>query len=135
MTRIAWCASCDGPVDADEGGCIKCQHATNYTIRCECGNAKDRNADACARCIYLDGTRGKALVVAALRNHGRLPLAALAEAIGSSQRAVLCTVQIMMRDGRLRRYWSEEATETERGCKRGNGRWVYALDGRTEDGR
>lgn len=118
---------------------------------CECGNRKAGGNHACDRCSYLDGNRDvPSRVIAALRDVGGMSLRELCETVhggscNTRRRSMLRTVQILERATRIRRYWREIDTVlvTSRRFNRapitrpsgGAGCWVYALDGRTEDGR
>ena len=72
---------------------------------CECGRAKERSADACERCLWLDGgTMGAGALIAELRAlGGRATLEALTVELGITTRSVLRHLEEMLRAGRVRR--------------------------------
>jgi hypothetical protein len=109
---------------------------------CECGALRPRGSQACARCAYLDGEdKGKfGEIISVLRGTDGLSLKELASALGrKTTRALQTSTKLLVQRGRLRRYWTEldcfETSSSPTGKGAGNGCWVYALDGRTEDGR
>lgn len=77
--------------------------------RCECGRRKGAYAEACDRCTFLDG-RGKLQreIIGALRDTDGMTGAEIAVAVGADhQRAIERTMIRLVRDGRIRRRWSE----------------------------
>jgi hypothetical protein len=105
---------------------------------CECGNPKSVKSECCPRCTYLDGTRTGAAIICALRGTDGLTAQEIHAAIGGGyESATTRSLQVLMRAGRVRRYWRESAQERDgwlvtsgtTGC------WVYILDGKTAEGR
>lgn len=129
------------------------QPVLNKTTTCECGNAKTVRQHACKRCTHLDGAREhEQAVIAALRENGNSTLNEVCAALGmdvsdnNGRRSMLRTMQGLMRTKRVRRYEREQDTEDRDTSKlTGNAArisrntppavWVYALDGRTTNGR
>lgn len=81
---------------------------------CECGNSKSRKSKACDRCLFLDGRRQDwGIVIDAMRGSRGMSLLELCEATKSGvefsnhRRAMLRTMQTLMEQGRVRRYWRE----------------------------
>jgi hypothetical protein len=115
----------------------------NGATRCECGERKSTSARCCHRCAYLDGwTETQAHVIDSLRGMDGLSVREICEAVfgrhdANSARSAIRTLQILMKSGRIRRYWYEGKRGTQRhraglditiheaamGC------WMYVLDG------
>jgi len=109
---------------------------------CECGNGKPSSAEACARCVFLDGDdtrRGR--VIAALRGTEGLTLRELALAVYGrddrhvAQRSTLRVIRQLESAGRLTRFWREHESSV-RNAWRGTkvsisyGGWTYSLTDR-----
>lgn len=106
---------------------------------CECGRAKTKDSDACARCRHLDGENPTvAQLISILREYNGMSTSDLTTATRRWDTAVWRTLKTMLASGRIRRYWREndsrEGTGRNRygGTQRYNlsnsGHWVYALN-------
>ena len=68
--------------------------------RCECGNPKERGAEACVRCLGLDGGGGTAeRLLAILRRSGPLETLELGGELGIGRRQVLRIAGRLLDDG------------------------------------
>ena len=75
---------------------------------CECGGIKWRRAMACRPCVRLDGMRGEARVISALRVCNGRTVAELAIETGLSPRQILRILKLLSRRGRIRKYVDDE---------------------------
>lgn len=91
-------------------------------VTCECGNAKDKAAEACTRCAYLDGTSpAQQELITVMRNTpGGMTLEALASATQRNERGIRRILDNMIKSKRARRFTEGNETAT---------RWVYTLNG------
>lgn len=72
---------------------------------CECGNTKSSHAEACERCTYLDGFRGSAKVIAALRRDGQsLTPYQIREETRLPLETIYRMVKRLQNTGRMRRF-------------------------------
>lgn len=101
---------------------------------CDCGARKSHRAIACHRCQYLDGRYAlQAAVITALRGTDGMSVSDMCAELGFAgvqggpQRGVFRVLNTLVEQKRLRRYQSD--TDSGRWC------WLYALDGRTQEGK
>ena len=111
------CSKCGGAgpfyTSAKHGWCVACRRAhsndlalirkeRNLSAECECGRPKDKAADGCSRCRWLDGSRVTCAAIGALRTlGGAATLEQAADAAGKSPRRVLDAIERLARVGRV----------------------------------
>lgn len=109
--------------------------------RCDCGNSKPANAEACTRCEFLDGgSRSHARIIDLLRRNDGMTEREMNEALGLGRSGVRRILLRMEDQGRICKQWRDaepvESTGTYRNGQSGpkwivpSGHWVYFLTAR-----
>lgn len=124
------------PYLAPPGRRVKPAPTISQTDACDCGDAKSYRAQACDRCIYLDGKDTGGIVIAALRRAGQaLSIKELENEIAIDYRQIYRSIQRMLVSGRVRKFEEEFQYDTRRRnfgrdlveTQAMGNRWLYAL--------